>query len=102
MTSLKRVDVCPNCAKTMRLNINREFDVGVVIYRAVEDWYFELWLIVDDSPVFPLFGAVHRGFVDELSLAEKQGRLDDLEEKALFEEVERVNEGEGRRSSSER
>jgi hypothetical protein len=74
----------------MRLNINREFDVGVVIYRAVEDWYFELWLIVDDSPVFPLFGAVHRGFVDELSLAEKQGRLDDLEEKAFFAEVDKL------------
>jgi hypothetical protein len=87
--ALKRVDVCPNCSKTARLNLDCEFDVGVVVYRAVEDWYFELWLIVDDFPVFPLFGAVHRGFVDELFLAEKQGRLDELEEKALFEEVDR-------------
>ena len=91
---MRRFDVCFNCGKTTRLNIDREFDVGVAVFRAVEDWYFELWLIVDDFSVFPLFGAVHRGFVDELFLAEKQGQLDDLEEKALFVEVERVNEGE--------
>jgi len=85
---MKRVDVCLSCAKTTRLNIDREFDVGVVVYRAGEDWYFEVWLIVDDFPVFSLFGAVHRGFVDELFLAEKQGRLDDLEEKAFFEKID--------------
>ncbi len=91
----KRVDVCFSCCKTARLNSDREFDVGVVVRRAVEDWYFELWLIVDDFAVLPLFGAVHRGFVDELFLAEKQGRLDDVEEEALFrfqDAVEKLRE----------
>jgi hypothetical protein len=64
----------------------------VAVYRAVEDWYFELWLIVDDIPVFSLFSDVHRSFDDELFLAEMQGRSDNVEEEALFrfqDEVER-------------
>jgi hypothetical protein len=92
---LKRVNVCSNCRKTTRLNIDREFDIGVVVYRAVQDWFFELWLIVDNFPVFPLFSAVHRSFEDELFLTEKQGRLDELEEEALFrlqDELEKLRE----------
>lgn len=91
--SLKHVNVCVDCCKSARLNIDREFDVGVVAYRAVEDWYFELWLIVDDFPVFALFADVHRSFDDELVRAELQGRLDDVEEEALFrfqDEAERL------------
>lgn len=85
---MKRVSVCFGCRKTLRLLP----DIGVVVYRAVEDWFFEFWLIVDDFSVFPLFSAVHRGFCDELFLAEKQGRLDDLEEQALFRSVDESEE----------
>ena len=97
--SMKRVNVCSSCCRSARLNIDREFDVGVVVYRAVEDWYFELWLIVDDIPVFPLFGDIHRSFDDELFLAEMQGRLDGVEEEALFrfqDEVEKLHKSRGR------
>lgn len=93
---MKRVNVCFDCRKTLRLFP----DVGLVVYRSGEDWYFEFWLIVDDFSVFSLFGAVHRGFVDQLFLAEKQGRLDDLEEEALFEEADRLREGEEWRKAS--
>jgi hypothetical protein len=50
---MKRVSVCSGCCRSARLNIDREFDLGLVVYR-VEDWYFELWLIVDDFSVIPL------------------------------------------------
>lgn len=92
---MKGVHVCFNHYRSARLNIDCEFDVSVHVYWAVEGWYFEFWLIIDDFPVFPLFGAVHQSFVDELFLAKKQGRLDDLEEEALFkfqDEVEGLRE----------
>ena len=78
---MRRVSVCFDCRKTLRVSS----DVGLVAYRSGENWFFEFWLIVGDFSVLSLFGAVHRGFDDFLFLAEKQGRLDDLEEKALFE-----------------
>ena len=64
--------------------------VGVVAYRSGEDWLFEVWLIVSRFPVFPLFCAVHRGFDDFRALAYVQGRLDEVEELALFEEQDRL------------
>jgi len=80
------VPVCVDCRKTLRLSS----DLGLAVYRSGDDWYFEVWLIVRRRAVCVLFGGVHRGFSDFMFLAEKQGRLDDLEEKALFEEAEGV------------
>ena len=89
LLSLMRVKVCVDCGVSLWLSRH----VVLVGYKSVEDWFFEFWLVVGGFAVLRLFGGVHRGFEEFRCVAWLQGRLDDVEELALFEEQDRLEAG---------
>ena len=101
---VRKFGYCESCSKSVRLSE----DIGLTVHVGVgsREFLCELSLIVSEARpyVFGLFSWVYRQSLGERLLeAEIQGRKDDAEEEAFFEEVERLRKGgEWRRASSER
>jgi hypothetical protein len=101
---MKDFEYCPHCSKKMRLSEDIGFTVRV--NHNSHEFLCELSLIVPEaSPKTILLHIwLYRlSWKEKMFEAEIQGRKDDAEEEAFFEEVKRLHKGdEWRRASTER